>query len=138
MKSVFDEKFSQNVLNKIGMLIVNEAKKRCVVDKGVLRNSIKYEVVGDDTVKVYSEVPYANFVEFGTGVYHLNEEGGAKPKPGWDVKPIHSKSLVFKVNGETVFAKKVHVEGMRAQPFLRPAIHQNMSAIRKIISEGVD
>lgn len=47
-------------LTKIGVLVQNEAKKRCGVDTGVLRNSINYNVK-DSSVEIGSNIEYAPF-----------------------------------------------------------------------------
>lgn len=133
------------VRDKVGRFIRDEAKRKCPTDNGMLRNSLQYKVEGE-IVTVFSDLPYANYVEYGTGVYHVNEDGSAEPHLGWDIVPVNGKALKFEVGrkgrlaakgklstANIVFAKKVHVEGMHAQAFLRPAYHQNIERIKKLI-----
>lgn len=54
-----------SALSAIGMYVEGEAKARCPVDTGNLRNSITNEV-NDTEVLIGSSVKYAPFVEFGT------------------------------------------------------------------------
>lgn len=58
--------------NEMGRRVVNEAKARAPVDNGRLRSSIAYTIELTPTtcvLKVGSDVPYARYVEEGTGVY---------------------------------------------------------------------
>lgn len=135
-EDILNKSLEAKVLNKIGAFIRDEAKRRCPVDNGQLRNSLQYEVdLGDSSVTIFSDLNYAPFVEYGTGVFHIDEEGNPQPHMGWDVEPVEKKALHFRIGKNEVFAKKVHIEGMQAQPFLRPAVHQNMSKIKSIIAE---
>lgn len=49
------------VLNKACILVENDAKKKCPVDKGQLRNSITHEVEGTEAV-VGTNTEYAPYV----------------------------------------------------------------------------
>lgn len=54
-------------LGKVGDAMVTLAKKDTPVDTGKLRDSIRWEMHADEahTIKVFSDVIYAGFVEFG-------------------------------------------------------------------------
>ena len=128
-------------------MLKHEAMKRCPVDHGQLRASIDYDFNPDlNEVTLTAGAGYASFVEFGTGVYHLNEEGKPEPRPGWDVYPVHAKALRWeegrkerlaahkgKDQATIVFAQHVHIEGAEAHPFMRPAILQSTDKMRDII-----
>lgn len=45
--------------------IVQEAKEKCPVDTGNLRDSITYKIVGHQGI-IYADCDYAGYVEFGT------------------------------------------------------------------------
>lgn len=58
--------------NEMGRRVVNEAKERAPVDNGRLRSSIAYTIELTPTtcaLRVGSDVPYARYVEEGTGIY---------------------------------------------------------------------
>ena len=122
------------ILEKIGAHIRDEAKRKCPVDNGILRNSLYYRVEGD-SVFVGSQLPYAVFVEYGTGEFHLDADGNPEPHSSWEIKPKSAKALKFEVNGNSVFSKKVIVPGMHAQPFLRPALHGSYGFIKQVVRD---
>lgn len=62
-------------------------------------------------------VPYAVYMEFGTGQF--NEFGGAP----YEIRPTKpGGTLAFDIGGKTVFAKKVIHPGVRPRPFIRPSV----------------
>lgn len=69
--------------------------------------------VGEKAVYVGTNVEYAPYVEFGTGMY---VPGGSKP---WHYKDAR---------GNWHYTK-----GMRARPYLKPAVTENADKFRKII-----
>jgi HK97 gp10 family phage protein len=137
------------ITERIGAMLKAEAIRRCPVDNGILRQSIDFKTE-DNTITIYSELPYAAFVEYGTGIYHIDEEGKPDPHSGWDIVPINGKALRFEVGrkerlaahqgpgkANIVFAKKVHIEGAQPHPFMRPAIHQNIGKMKYIIADEI-
>lgn len=94
-------------LDKAGALVAGKAKASCPVDTGLLRNSIQFKSsVADSMVVIGSNVFYAPFVEIGTGVQSSMGNG----RPGWP--------------------------GQRPQPYLKPAVDNNVSAIQRCF-EGI-
>lgn len=86
--------------------IKHEAKQLCPVDTGVLQSSIKARTVRTGVQKfessVFTDVPYAPYVEFGTG----RRGEGSYP---------YESDLGFSFNyGD--------IAGQTAQPFLYPAL----------------
>jgi HK97 gp10 family phage protein len=142
MNELIKESDIARALDRIGAFVRDEAKRRCPVDNGVLRSSLQYRVEGD-SVRIFSDLDYSKFIEYGTGVFHINEKGQPEPHIGWDIVPVNKKALEpdrkrrLAEGGKKnmIFAKKVHIEGMHAQPFLRPAVHQNMKRISEIFKE---
>jgi len=55
------KQISESALN-----IQREAKRRCPVDTGALRNSITVDFYGDMSAQIGPHMPYAQYVEFGT------------------------------------------------------------------------
>lgn len=60
-------KRAENILDFYALKIESNAKRNVPVDTGRLRSSIKTEKFGDIGRRVYTNVEYAPFVEFGTG-----------------------------------------------------------------------
>ena len=107
-----------------GLLVETAAKRNLSggngvpkrVDTGRLRASIATQVVtngGDPFVTVGTNVQYARFVHFGTGIY------GPRHRR---IVPLHARVLRFQLKGHgaTVYARSV--SGMRANPFLTNAL----------------
>lgn len=63
-------KIKQNMLDKlelVGEFVESEAKLRCPVDTGMLRNTITHDVNPDGTsVRIGTSTEYAPYVELGT------------------------------------------------------------------------
>lgn len=138
----------EKALDKVGMFLVNKAMEKCPVDNGQLRASIGYKIVGD-TLYIGTNMESGEYVEFGTGVYHISEEGHPEPRSDWFVFPKNARALRFEVGrkgrlaarkpktqANIVFAKKVHQFGQSPQPFLRPSVFENISEINKIIRDA--
>ena len=101
--------------------VEGSAKRRAPARTGNLRNSITHKVQMDDTTGViYSAVPYAPYVEVGTGIYSTQGDGRKTPWLYTDHK-----------TGDTIFTR-----GSHPHPFLKPAVDENISAIEKCF-EGI-
>lgn len=86
-----------------GRTVEAKVKANAPVDLGALRASISYEPIdGGNGAKVTANVPYAAFIEFGTGA-------GVLIPPGWE-----EVAARFKGSGE----RKVTLQ---PQPYLIPA-----------------
>lgn len=108
------------VINSVGVRVESEAKLRAPVNKqtqlgdkkvgGELRASIHSTVARKvtDPVFVSTDVEYAAFVEFGTG--RRGAASGTKPPKGY----VHGAGK-----------KRPNSAGMRAQPYLVPAMEAN-------------
>lgn len=113
----------EQAMNKACLVVENQAKKNADAfrDTGDLTRSIKHKVEfegNEITGVVYSELLYAPYREFGTGLFA--EEGGRKDVP-WhyqdDKGNWHSTS------------------GMKPQPYLRPALEAKAKVVKKIIAK---
>lgn len=91
----------------------NELVTKVPVDTGRLKNSIKTKFEGDDIIVEMND--YALYVEYGTAP-HI-------------IRPKDKKSLRFKKDGKTIFAKEVNHPGTRPQPFIRPVFKQKFIQI---------
>lgn len=106
-------------LRKAGVLVMDSAKDKCPVDSGQLWRSITYEVDGN-TCYIGTNVEYAPYVEFGTGIYATAGDGRQTP---WKY--------------QTSDGSWHTTSGQKAQPYLQPALNENKEQIRKIFKDGV-
>lgn len=72
------EQQTQAALTAIGITAEGFAKKQTPVDLGTLRNSITNTVRGDE-VYIGTNIPYAPYVELGTGIYATDGKGRKSP-----------------------------------------------------------
>lgn len=101
-----------------GETAVGYAQDKCPVDTGRLRGSITYEVDGDDCY-IGTNVEYAQYVEFGTGIH---AESGGRQTP-WTYK---DSSGAWRMTN-----------GQQPQPFLRPAAANHASEYRDILKDSL-
>lgn len=109
----------RKALIAIGIFVEGEAKVRCPVDSGNLRDSIDHYVnEGQKSVFVGTNVEYAPYVEFGTGKYAQDGNGRKTP---WAFQDE---------NGNWIWTS-----GQRPQPYLTPAFEENKKRIQKLATE---
>lgn len=110
-------------LTKACLLVENYAKINCPVDTGQLRQSITHQVV-DQTGVVGTNVEYAPYVEYGTGVYAKNQMGRQTP---WSYKDS-------KGNWHTTIGQQAANGG---RGFLEPALLDNEKEVLDLIEEEI-
>lgn len=110
----------QNIDQALGQccaLVERSAKQKAPKDNGELRRSITSKVEDLQGI-VFTPLEYAPYVEYGTGLFA--EEGGRKDVP-WcyqdDEGEWHTTS------------------GQKPQPFMRPALNDNIEYIKQILRE---
>lgn len=125
-------------VNRATAIVHGQAKELAPSNKytngGVLKNSIHMEVKKyKDKIqgRVYTNVEYAPFVEFGTGI----AGNGSYP---YEVKGLslsyRSTPWVYTPDdGETFY----RTEGQVAQPYMYPALKFHKKTIKNILNEGV-
>lgn len=94
----------------LGTLLTQEMAMKCPVDKGELKNSIRFNITDEGIEIIMAQ--HGIYVEFGT-IPHI-------------IRPVNAKALKFKVDGKTIFAKEVHHPGTDPQPFIRPTFHAKL------------
>lgn len=99
-------------LEECCLLVENEAKIQCPVNNGQLRASITHEVEDNQGI-VGTNVEYAPYVEFGTGLFA--EEGNGRKDVPWTYQDA---------KGDWHSTK-----GQKPQPFLHPALTSNRQRI---------
>ena len=110
------------VLTAWGILAQGYATEYCPKDTGNLSQSIDYGIIEDAiTMQVGTDVKYAPYVELGTGIYATGEGGSGAKKIPWHYKDDegcwHTTS------------------GMKAQPYLRPAIEKHLEEYEDILKD---
>lgn len=123
LSSLLDSAALTEAMGKACALVERSAKQKAPKGTGELRRSITSEVReegGEIKGVVYTPLEYAPYVEFGTGLFA--ENGGRTDVP-WhyqdDEGEWHSTN------------------GMKPQPFLRPALNENREKIKRIL-KGAD
>ena len=86
---------------------------------GALKQSLTYAVdLAKKTVTIGSNLFYSVYVELGTGIFAEKDNGRKTP---WVWKDF---------NGKWHFTR-----GMKARPFLRPAVEDHIDELRQIAAE---
>lgn len=115
---------AEKALNRACLIVEADAKKRCPVGKtGLLRNSISHRVEHEwqeYAGVVGTNVEYAPYVEFGTGIYAVDGDGRQTP---WVYRTA---------DGEFYFTR-----GQKPQPYLEPALDENIEEVKAEILETI-
>ena len=110
-------KQKQNLLQRLTTQVLRVAKsaENTPADTSALRSSIKSEIINENKARVYTNIPYASFVEKGTGIY------GDHKSP---IVPKSKPFLVFKSKklGRIIRAKSVR--GMKGRHFMQNAYNK--------------
>lgn len=126
------ENSMMSALVAIGDYVVTHARRNAPKKSGNLADNISAEIPRVDGGGVFSisigtgDVPYAMAIEFGSGIH---KPGGGEKYP---ILPVRAKALAFvwknhppgmepAADGKFYFKKVMH-PGVRAQPYLRPAL----------------
>lgn len=111
------------MLNRCCVVVENAAKQKCPVASGQLRSSITHKVEGNEG-KVGTNVEYAPYVEYGTGVFAT--KGGGRTTP-WRYCDANGKWHT--------------TTGRKSRPFMMPALRDNrgkvLEEMRKAIKEAL-
>jgi HK97 gp10 family phage protein len=131
--SRFDEAIQQmrrkreETAKEIAIFVEAEAKQRVAVKTGHLRRSITHETEHEDhksTARIGTNVEYAQVLEEGSKPHEIKRKDG--------------KPLKLNINGKWVTVGKVNHPGTKAQPYLRPAIEENVDEIQERIKRGLN
>lgn len=105
------------------ILVENEAKIKCPVDNGLLRNSITHYIEDNPNELigvVGTNIEYAPYVEFGTGIYSSLGNGRQDRWKYKDAKGEWHSTI-----------------GQHPQPYLQPALEENRRKIEKMFKEQI-
>lgn len=115
-----DDKKLNQILSQACLIVENQARRDAPVDNGVLRNSIRSEVEGKQGI-VGTNIEYAPYVEFGTGLFAVNGDGRQTPWSYQDEMGEWHTTI-----------------GQHPQPFLGPALETNRETIINFIKERLE
>jgi HK97 gp10 family phage protein len=122
----------KETMNTAVLLVHGQAKTLAPVDKGNLKGSIHPKVITQGKTiigKVYTNLSYAPFVEFGTGIK------GNGTYPNKDIAlSYRSTPWVYTPDGGETF---YHTEGQVAQPYMYPALKRNEKKIKAMFKEAL-
>lgn len=123
-----------DIVNKATQLVHGQAKALAPTDTGQLAGSIHMKVkMNKNSVegRVYTNVEYAPYVEFGTGI----KGNGTYP---YKVKGLN---LVYKDKGWAYLDEDtgewIYTKGQEAQPYMYPALKENEKTIKQMFKDGV-
>lgn len=123
-----------DTMNKATALVHGQAKALAPVDKGQLAGSIHMKVGKKNNSvegRVYTNVEYAPYVEFGTGI----KGDGTYPYK------VDGLSLSYRDKGWAYFDEDkgewIYTKGQEAQPYMYPALKENEKTIKKMFRDGV-
>lgn len=115
---------SSNVINGLQRACIRveaDAKENAPVDDGTLRASITHEIDASAIVgEIGTNVEYAPYVEFGTGIFAFNGDGRKTP---WTYQDAEGKWIT--------------TAGQHPQPFLGPALERNKEKIKADIANAM-
>lgn len=106
-------------LQKVGLEIENQAKFNCPVGEGALRRSITSEVENNE-LHVGTNMEYAPYVEYGTGIFASDGNGRQTP---WSYQSADGEWHT--------------TQGQQAQPFLLPAFNKHKLKVLDYIQQDI-
>ena len=121
----------EDTMSKAVQIVESQAKLLVTVDTGNLKGSIHPKVItkGNAVIgKVYTNLSYAPFVEFGTG----SKGNGTYPNKKVTLT-YRSTPWVYTPNGEDFYT----TDGMVAQPYMYPALKRNEKKIKSMFKEAL-
>lgn len=122
----------KEAVNDATLLVHAQAKALAPVNNGTLAGSIHADVkvrTNEIVGKVYTNLNYAPYVEFGTGIK------GKGTYPNKDISLAYRPTpWTYTPDGGETFYR---TEGQVAQPYMYPALKRNQAKIKRWIREAV-
>jgi len=112
LKGIVDDKKINRLLEQARILIEGEAKHRCPIKTGYLRDNITHRRISNLTWEIAATADYADYVEFGT----MYMKAGTPESPYVYTSPVSG-----------------HYPSYR--PFLRSALYSNMNRIMRFFDK---
>lgn len=137
---------TKQVMRETQLRIVKDAKQNLVrhdnIDTGALYESIRDDFESDPhgfTYKIIADaksaqgVEYAEFIEFGTGIYNNHGDGRKTP---WRYKG-KMRTWTDPKTGKKVQSDWYTTVGYKSHPFIRPAFRRNMGYLTKQMRQAI-
>jgi HK97 gp10 family phage protein len=110
---------AEHIIKDAATQIQSVAQSLAPVKTGALRQSITITYLTSTKAVIGPHVIYGAYQEFGTG------SRGEFPTGPYEIKPKNKQFLVFKTkDGRWIRTKHVIHPGVKAQPYMRPAVKQ--------------
>lgn len=126
---------AEQVLKKATAYCHGQAKSLCPVDTGALRESIHMQFIKKGRQsggKVYTNMEYAAYVEFGTGI----KGNGSYPYDANISLTYRDTPWVYPI--DTDDGKEFRrTEGQVAQPYMYPALHDSEEYMLELMSDDL-
>lgn len=124
-KKMKDLEGAKKAMKTACFLVEGEAKDKAIKGRtGELKGSIQSRVEGsgnDLTGVVFTNLHYAPYIEYGTGIFA--EDGKGRQDVPWCYKDDEGKWHT--------------TSGMEPHPFIRPALQENKQKVLSILKEGL-
>lgn len=123
---------TESAMRRAAAAMTKDMRARVPVDTGDLKNSIRYAIskrTGEIIVRIHANArgengaKYAEFVEFGTGIY--NQHGDGRQTPWVVTATVHGQVRTWTTRG------------MKAHPFIRPAFAAHKGELQKMIAASM-
>lgn len=105
------------------------AQQKAPFKTGRLRESITVSQPAPNRAVIGPTVEYGAYQEFGTA---SRGEFGGSP---YVILPKRAPRLVFTIDGKRIHAKKVVHPGVRARPYMRPALVEALGTAARTLAE---
>lgn len=119
LDGVIDEERLNAALGRACALVERAAKEKAPKGNGELRRSIQSKVESGEGV-IFTNLHYAPYVEYGTGLFA--ENGGRQDVP-WSYQDERGEWHT--------------TSGRHPHPYMRPALDENREEIIRILKEGI-
>ena len=138
-------------LKEAGQYVQTAAKSLAPADTGYLGNCIFLDVGKTNEgmeADVYTNLQYAPFVEFGTGPKGAANHEGTSPEvsvaytmdPWWIHEDMIEPAVAERYGWfhiDTEAGRFYRCEGQPAQPYMYPALHDNVKTVMDILKRGM-
>jgi HK97 gp10 family phage protein len=122
LEGIVDETKMGEALQMACLIVESEAVKKAPKVDGILRQSITSRVDGLKGI-VFSNLEYAPYVEYGTGLFATGTGGGRTDVP-WIYQDEKSGEYYATC-------------GQEPQPYMRPALDENKEKILSLLQEAM-
>ena len=134
------DEWLKKALEKTGRIVEKTAKENAPSVTGELKGSISHRLENGNEVHIGTNIPYAPYVEYGTGLYAVRGDGrptgwafavyGTYAQKYWrEDKP----NCFLSADGKMM----IWTRGQKPQPYLEPALIKNMPRILEVFGEAL-